>query len=93
MADINYSSVVDVGKMIADELAQYSKQVTDSIKISIDEVATETVQILKENSPKRYGKYAKGWTSKTVFENGFEKRNKIYNKVYQLTHLLEFGHI
>jgi hypothetical protein len=93
MSDVNYSSVSDVSKLIADELSKYSASVVEKIKISIDETGNEVVAELKEISPKRYGKYAKGWSSKTTFENQLEKRKTIYNKNYRLTHLLEYGHI
>ena len=57
---------------------------TDSMK-----VAKETVQRLKNTSPRKYGDYAKGWKVSKK-----EKADLVVHNAtdYQLTHLLENGH-
>lgn len=87
---------IDVDKL-ADELAaglsEYSEEVTQKIKKTVDTVAKDTVKELKNTSPRRTGDYAKDWTTKTGYEDRRTKRKTVYNKShYQLTHLLEFGH-
>lgn len=74
-------------------LEQYSKEVKDVTDKSIEKVSKESVQKLKNTSPKRTGKYARGWTKKKVKgRNGIDEVT-VHNKQYQLTHLLENGHI
>lgn len=61
---------------------------TDTLKV----LAKDTADDLKRTSPKQKtrngGKYAKGWTYKEVSKGNFV----VYNKQYQLTHLIEKGH-
>lgn len=74
-------------------LEQYSKEVKDVTDKSIEKVSKESVQKLKNTSPKRTGKYARSWTKKKVKgRNGIDEVT-VHNKKYQLTHLLENGHI
>lgn len=87
------ASLYDISAVIAEELQKYSEEVTAKVKQVVDEVAEELVENLKQDSPKRTGAYAKGWTSKTEYEDKQTKRVRVYNKShYQLTHLLEYGH-
>lgn len=70
-------------------LDEYSKEVQDALDDSIKEVSKEAVSKLKSTSPRKSGKYARGWGVK-------EEKNGavVYNKTnWQLTHLLENGHI
>ena len=61
---------------------------TDTLKV----LAKETADDLKRTSPKRKtrngGKYAKSWSYKETEKGHFV----VYNKQYQLTHLIEKGH-
>lgn len=53
----------------------------------------EAVGELHSSSPKRTGKYAKGWKVKKVTKKNGVIEVTVYNKDhYQLTHLLEYGH-
>lgn len=72
-------------------LDEYSKEVQDALDDSIKEVSKEAVSKLKNTSPRRPGggRYARGWGVK-------EEKNGavVYNKTnWQLTHLLENGHV
>lgn len=82
----------ELADVISKEIANYSQEATEALKENIEEVANETVTRLKLTSPKRTGKYAKGWKLKKVYENKFDIRFILHNTRYQLTHLLEFGH-
>ena len=78
---------------MADILDSVSKEVKGVYETDSMKVAKETVQKLKNTSPKgspHKRKYAEGWT--------VSKRNQgdlvVHNKTnYQLTHLLENGHV
>lgn len=74
-------------------LEQYSKEVKDVTDKSIEKVSKESVQKLKNTSPKRTGKYARSWTKKKVKGRNGIGEVTVHNKQYQLTHLLENGHI
>lgn len=74
-------------KQILDE---FSTEVNDVLHDSAKSTADEAVDKLKNTSPKKTGSYAEGWT---VTEEG--KDNYVVHNAtdYQLTHLLENGHV
>lgn len=75
-------------KEVMEILKSFNSSVTTALDEAEQEVAKEAVKKLRKTSPKRTGKYAKGWTVK---KNG--KTYIIYNKLKPwLTHLLEHGH-
>lgn len=83
----------DISAVLAEELQKYSGEVTEEVKQAVDDVSEELVEDIKNDSPKKTGKYAKGWRYKTEYESKTDKRNRVYNATdYQLTHLLEYGH-
>lgn len=67
----------------------YEKEVDRALTRSIDSVSKESVQKLKNTSPRKTGDYAKSWSIK----RGKGNERIVYNKQYQLTHLLENGHV
>ena len=77
-------------------LSDYDKHVQRVANSAITRIAREAVQRLKNSSPKKSGSYAQGWAIK---KNGLSVHGNIVNIVvhnktdYQLTHLLENGHI
>ncbi len=79
---------------LAAAISEYSEEVTEAVMKAIDEETAEVVKALKEESPRRTGDYSRGWTSKQSYSGKYSKVNKIHNKTdYQLTHLLEHGHV
>lgn len=83
------NSILDINGI----LTEYSKDIREAISEEATRIGKDGANELKHTSPKRSGKYAKGWTSKV--EKTFEGVNAtIYNKkAYQLTHLLEYSHV
>ena len=75
-------------------LDRYSEEVQQTTNKSIDKVSKESVQKLKSSSPKRTGAYAGSWGTKKERGNGKINTVIVRNKEhYQLTHLLENGHV
>lgn len=71
-------------------LDEYNADVQRVTEAAINTVAKESVDKLKNTSPVGYtGEYAKGWTVK---KDG-KLTQTVHNKKYQLTHLLENGHV
>lgn len=74
-------------KQILDE---FSDKVNDVLENSADTVADQAVDKLHNTSPRRYGEYAAGWTVKKESAKSVIVHNSDH---YQLTHLLENGHV
>ncbi len=82
-------SILDVN----DILNEYSVDIQNSITKAAEQVAKSGADKLKSSSPKKTGKYAKGWRVKTTKSKG-EVSSIIHNATdYQLTHLLEHPHL
>ena len=80
-------------KAVKEYLEIYVEDIGEAVEETSNQIGKEAKEELKQTSPKRTGKYAKGWTVRK------DKKKKNYNTVkvwnrtnYQLTHLLEFGH-
>lgn len=83
------ASIQNFSKELTNALASYSKEVTEGLEEAKVKAAKDVVKILKDNSPKQTGAYAKGWRVSKV-----GTAQVIHNKTrYQLTHLLEHGHL
>lgn len=83
----------ELGEAINTILTDYGHAVEESTAEIVEQVAKETVDELKSNSPKKTGRYAKGWRKRKLRSNGTATTYEVYNATdYQLTHLLEFGH-
>ena len=75
-------------------LDECSSEIKAAANNAADKVARKAASTLRNTSPKKSGDYAKGWTVKK--ERGTLGINTVtvHNKTnYQLTHLLENGHI
>lgn len=80
-------SVTAQMKEILDEV---NKEVKEAAENGIKKVSKESVSKLRNTSPKKTGSYAKGWTVKKEGEMDVVVHNRTD---YQLTHLLENGHV
>lgn len=86
------SSLNQLSDEINKALSQYSDEIADKVDKTVKIVSNELCDELKTTSPKRTGKYQKGWK---ITVNGRKKGNKsvvIHNERYQLTYVLENGH-
>ncbi len=71
-------------------LDEFEDKVNDVLKKSANDVANESVDKLHNTSPRKSGDYASGWTVKKLSSNNVVVHNTDH---YQLTHLLENGHV
>ena len=80
-------------RAMRDILQDYSVEVAKAAEEAVTEVSKEATKKLRQTSPKRKGRYARGWTSK-VEKTTTTVDATVYGKTgtYQLAHLLEHGH-
>lgn len=77
---------------IKDILDEYSEDIQDAITLEAQNVAKKAQNELRNTSPKRTGKYRKGWRVSTEKGRGYVEC-VVHNATdYQLTHLLEKPH-
>lgn len=70
-------------------LDSYQEEVQKAMDASLKEVPKQAAQKLKNTSPRKTGKYSRGWSVKNE-----KSRAIVYNRTnWQLTHLLENGHV
>lgn len=83
-----YDDFMDIATILDD----YSNDIYKEIEQASIDVAKEGASKLKQTSPKRTGKYRRGWRVKSVSNLDYFS-STIYNATnWQLTHLLEKGH-
>lgn len=82
----------DLASVVEKELTTCAKETTDTMREVVEEVTDEAVETLKVTSPKRRGKYARGWKSKVTTDTNTALTKTIHNRTPGLTHLLEDGH-
>lgn len=84
---------IDLTKAVNDILRRYSDDVSEVAAEALDNVTKEATRKLRAESPKKTGKYAKGWTYK-IEKGRMAHSSTIYGRkdTYPLAHLLEHGH-
>lgn len=88
----------ELQKAVMDYLENYKEDIDEDVIETVDEVTKKARDELKQISPRGKGKrsnpYYKGWSIKLSKRRTGEYNKVIWNKTnYQLTHLLEFGHV
>lgn len=79
---------MELSDKIITALTTWEKDLKDNIEKEIDDSIDDALKKLRTKSPKRTGKYAKSWKVRNT-----KNKHTIYNERYQLTHLLEHGHL
>ena len=85
------TEIEGVAQEILKQLQYYARNVSEKVDAAKEENAKACLKAIKMKSPKgrRNGEYAKGWRIKRT-----SKKLVIHNATdYQLTHLLEHGHV
>lgn len=85
---------INLEKDIQKIFDEYALQVSTATKDAVKAVAQESVKNLKKTSPKKSGKYAKGWTYR-IEAGAVDASATVYGgkKTSSLAHLLENGHL
>ena len=81
-----------VADVIMKALAEYGDKVYDTTDAIAKKEARETASDLKANSPVNTGQYARGWSRRQTRTAGHGTEQTVYNRQYQLVHLLEKPH-
>lgn len=89
---MNRIGMDELEKVIDQELGDYIKETTSTMREVVEEVTDSAVATLKLLSPRKTGKYARGWKSKTTSDSSTGLTKSIHNRTPGLTHLLENGH-
>lgn len=83
------TKIQNLASEIVKEMEKYSKEIDQEMNDAKNEVSRNLKKELEIKSPKKLGIYKKGWRIKE-----FKTKNVVHNKTsYQLTHLLEHGHV
>ena len=85
-------SVDALESVLEKELTTYATNATSTMRKVVEEVTEEALETLKTTSPKKRGKYARGWSRKATTDTNTALTHTIYNRTPGLTHLLEEGH-
>ena len=89
MANVSVDQLADA---IVDAVREYTEDVTEAIDQKVESTADLILSDVRQNAPKKTGKYAKGFV-KTDKSLPGRRRFVVWNrKFYRLVHLLEFGH-
>ena len=88
----------ELQKAISDYLENYREDIQEDVEEVTDKVTKEARDELKQTSPRGKGSrknpYHKGWAVKLQKKGKLQYHKVVWNKTnYQLTHLLEFGHV
>lgn len=89
---MNRIGMDELEKVIDQELGDYIKETTSTMREVVEEVTDSAVNTLKLLSPRKTGKYARGWKSKSTSDSPTGLIKTIHNRTPGLTHLLENGH-
>lgn len=88
----------ELQKTLMEYLENYREDIQEDVIEITDEVTRKAKEELKQTSPRRKGSrinpYYKGWSVKIQKKGKLKYHKVVWNKTnYQLTHLLEFGHV
>jgi len=72
-------------------MLEYGDKVYEVVESSAKDAARQTVSDLKGSAPSG-GQYGRGWSHKKQGNGRTSFADTVYNRIYQLTHLLEKPH-
>lgn len=81
----------DLEKAVMKALAEYGDEASDKLEAMCKGAARETRSELKASAPTG-GEYARGWSQRMVGSGAYKSTAVVFNRKYQLVHLLEKPH-
>ena len=72
-------------------LKEYGDQANEKMSVITKDVSRQAVSALKSSAPSG-GDYARGWSHRAVKHSSLNTGEVVFNRKYQLTHLLEKPH-
>lgn len=86
-------AVIDLEKTVSKILKDYTTDISEITAEVVPEVAKEATKRLRQSSPKKTGKYARGWKNEAQ-KSRLSVSATVYggSDTYPLAHLLENGH-
>ena len=86
-------SVDGLADAVMEGLEEYNKLATDKVKAAVKKAGTTVRKEISSTAPRRSGKYADSWRTKTTAESSTSMQVTVYSPSrYMLAHLLEHGH-
>lgn len=88
----------EISEAVMEYLTEYREDIQEDVEEVTDEITKAARDELKQTSPRsgrrRKKPYYRGWSVKLQKKNRYKYSKVVWNKTnYQLTHLLENGHI
>ena len=86
-------SVAGLADAVMEGLEEYNKLATDKVKAAVQKAGTTVRKEISSTAPRKSGRYADSWRSKTTAESSTSMQVTVYSPSrYMLAHLLEHGH-
>ena len=86
-------SVDGLADAVMEGLEEYNKLATDKVKAAVKKAGMTVRKEISSTAPRRSGKYADSWRTKTTAESSTSMQVTVYSPSrYMLAHLLEHGH-
>lgn len=82
----------DIERFIRSAFKECAEDNARALSANASEAGKRAVKLLKQKSKERTGAYKKGWKAKTTTDEAGTECT-VHNQLYQLTHLLEKGHV